>query len=356
MSVLSVPSPVLAKRHFDEGDAGDNFDRQLSGKRSRQHYSPAAARCVQFAVGGLHAVPQTTLSALLALFPGMDERIVSSVLSECGNNIDAAIRRLGELHLSTTEDGSADSAGRASASAAPAGLHRTAGESSSPFPGTPSTLGSATGAAAAPATAAGTAALGGASAAAADAAAGASGSSGGPTTAEQWVDLLVSEMSAATDMSDARQRAAGFLSQFEAFVARFVRQQQQQQQQQPQQQQFQQQQQAAGCPTEESLCVQAVGGSGGEPAAAAAAAATLAARAAKLAEENAVLKKAVQIQHRQLQERAVQDGEVAQLKALLAQYQEQVRTLQVSNYSLTLHLQKATSSGMMGQSRNPDVF
>lgn len=37
-----------------------------------------------------------------------------------------------------------------------------------------------------------------------------------------------------------------------------------------------------------------------------------------------MLKKAVQIQHRQLQERAGQEAEVAQLRALLAQYQEQV--------------------------------
>ncbi|GIL65306.1 hypothetical protein Vafri_19115 [Volvox africanus] len=327
MSVLSVPSPVLAKRHFDEGDAGDNFDRQLSGKRSRQHYSPASARCVQFAAGGLHAVPPTTLSALLALFPGMDERTVSAVLSECGNNIDAAIRRLGELRLSVVEDTQANVCAQASTPGATSGLQRPADESANP-PGASNAAAAA--AAANPGVASGGDLL----------------PAGGPVTADQWLDLLVAEMSAATDMVNARQRAAGFLSQFESFVGRLVR----------------QQQQAVGgggsamdggngVMEAAAAAAAAAGGSGGP-----AAAAGLAARAAKLAEENAVLKKAVQIQHRQLQERAAQDGEVAHLRAQLAQCQEQVRTLQMNNYSLTLHLHKATSSGVLGEPRNPDVF
>ncbi|GLI66760.1 hypothetical protein VaNZ11_010726 [Volvox africanus] len=329
MSVLSVPSPVLAKRHFDEGDAGDNFDRQLSGKRSRQHYSPASARCVQFAAGGLHAVPPTTLSALLALFPGMDERSVSAVLSECGNNIDAAIRRLGELRLSVVEDTQANVGAQSSTPGATAGLQRPDDESAN-LPGTSNA------AAAAAATANSGVASGGDLL-----------SAGGPVTADQWLDLLVAEMSAATDMGNARQRAAGFLSQFESFVGRLVR------------QQYQQAVGGGGSAVDGGNGVMeaaAAAGDSGGAAAAAATAAGLAARAAKLAEENVVLKKAVQIQHRQLQERAAQDGEVAHLRAQLAQCQEQVRTLQMSNYSLTLHLHKATNSGVLGEPRNPDVF
>ncbi|KAG2491546.1 hypothetical protein HYH03_010117 [Edaphochlamys debaryana] len=296
MSVLSVPSPVLAKRHFDEGEAGEGFDRHLGGKRSRQHYSPAAARC-QFAAGGVHAVPPTTLSALLALFPGMDERTVSSVLSECGNNIDAAIRRLGELRLAT---GSGEEAGPSSPP--PPANARTEGPAGTPSASAPGvgTPGPSSDAAAAAAAAA---------ASEAEAAAAASG----PQTAEQWVEVLVAEMAAASDLTNARQRAAGFLRQFEAFVARLTRQQ-----------------------------VEASG--------------STAARAAKLAEENAVLKKAVQIQHRQLQERAGLEAEVAALKAHMAQQQEQLRTLQVSNYSLSLHLKNATQGAFVDMPRNPDVF
>lgn len=219
----------------------------------------------------------------------MSEETVSTVLQECGNNIDAAIRRLGELRL-TVEDGSppaeqtqqGPATPQANAATGPDVQTANAGGLEQPAPG--------------------------------------------PTTAEQWVELLVAEMSAATDLPNAKQRAAGFLRQFEDFVARFVKQQQ-----------------------------AAAGGSGGSGSPAAGDP-SLAARAAKLAEENAVLKKAVQIQHRQLQERAGLEAETQQLKALLAQYQEQVRTLQVSNYSLSLHLQKATSTNVLGGSRNPDVF
>lgn len=87
------------------------------------------------------------------------------------------------------------------------------------------------------------------------------------------------------------------------------------------------------------------------------------ARAGKLAEENAVLKKAVAIQHRQLialQERAAGVEDVGQLREALAAAQAQVRSLEMTNYSLALHLQKATGGEGGGYappgSRNPDVF
>ncbi|KAG2433592.1 hypothetical protein HYH02_012523 [Chlamydomonas schloesseri] len=243
----------------------------------------------------------------------MDERAVTNVLAECGNNIDAAIKRLGELRLSV-------------------GNPAAAGQQEAP-PSTPPPVTSQAAAAAA------------AAAEAAEAAA----APGGPTTAEQWVEVLVGEMSAARDLGDARTRAAGFLRQFEAFVARYVRQQQQQQ----------------GASTSAASPEPGAGGVSPGPGAAAAAAGgasaahqSVAQRAAKLAEENALLKKAVQIQHRQLQEKSAAEGEVASLKAMLAQYQEQVRTLQLTNYSLSLHLQKATNSDALGHHHRggPDVF
>lgn len=46
----------------------------------------------------------------------------------------------------------------------------------------------------------------------------------------------------------------------------------------------------------------------------------------------------------------------APLHPSLPRPSSQVRTLQVSNYSLSLHLQKATSTNVLGGSRNPDVF
>mmetsp|Transcript_8576 Transcript_8576/g.21392 ORF Transcript_8576/g.21392 Transcript_8576/m.21392 type:complete len:116 (-) Transcript_8576:408-755(-) len=73
--------------------------------------------------------------------------------------------------------------------------------------------------------------------------------------------------------------------------------------------------------------------------------------------ENAILKKAVQIQNSKLNEKAGQDQEVQQLRQMLAQYQEQVHSLELQKYSLSLHLQKAASGGTLGSSHhNPDVF
>ncbi len=81
-----------------------------------------------------------------------------------------------------------------------------------------------------------------------------------------------------------------------------------------------------------------------------------AARVVELQKENGILKRAVQLQHTKLQERAGLEHEVQQLRHLLAQYQEQLRTAEVNNYALTLHLQKATNGSMVPGQRNPDVF
>lgn len=278
MSVLSAPSPLLAKRrHFDDENAEnapcDRHHLFSGGKRARQQYSPPAGRCHLAAVGGLHGctVPPTTLAALRALFPGMSEEVcytpincmgqmisqrstskdkfacwiclsgapqtVSTVLQECGNNIDAAIRRLGELRL-TVEDGSPPAEQTQQGPATPqanaatgaflistkghtavtAALYALHGRSSSCC-SHPHSCSHGAECVCILAPAAGpdvqTANAGGLEQPAP-----------GPTTAEQWVELLVAEMSAATDLPNAKQRAAGFLRQFEDFVARFVKQQQ----------------------------------------------------------------------------------------------------------------------------------
>jgi hypothetical protein len=72
--------------------------------------------------------------------------------------------------------------------------------------------------------------------------------------------------------------------------------------------------------------------------------------------ENAILKRAVQVQHARIQERSSMEADVGALKTLVAQYQEQVHKLEMSNYALGLHLQKATTSGMGADYRPPDVY
>ena len=52
------------------------------------------------------------------------------------------------------------------------------------------------------------------------------------------------------------------------------------------------------------------------------------------------------------------DAELASLRAALAQYEQKIRTLELSNYSLSMHLRQATETGRgfdSGQ-RPPDVY
>ncbi|EYU24631.1 hypothetical protein MIMGU_mgv1a009334mg [Erythranthe guttata] len=72
---------------------------------------------------------------------------------------------------------------------------------------------------------------------------------------------------------------------------------------------------------------------------------------------NAILKRAVAIQHERQKEYDESNQEVQQLKQLVAQYQEQLRTLEMNNYALTLHLRQAqqSNSSVIGRF-NPDVF
>lgn len=83
-------------------------------------------------------------------------------------------------------------------------------------------------------------------------------------------------------------------------------------------------------------------------------------RAEELARENAILKRAVQIQAGRIQEAAGKEQELAGLRAMVGQYQERLRALELSNYSLALHLQKATGGGggdlAASHNHRPDVF
>lgn len=85
-SILAAPS-IAPKRHYydEEGlDSGSGgFERAGSGSAAKRvrhqvlHHSPSAGRCGQFAQpqAGAYGVLPTTLAAVLALFPDMDERV-----------------------------------------------------------------------------------------------------------------------------------------------------------------------------------------------------------------------------------------------------------------------------------------
>ncbi|THU61430.1 hypothetical protein C4D60_Mb07t23190 [Musa balbisiana] len=75
-----------------------------------------------------------------------------------------------------------------------------------------------------------------------------------------------------------------------------------------------------------------------------------------LVRENTVLKRAVAIQHDRQKEYEERSQELQHLKQLVSQYQEQVRTLEINNYALTVHLRQAQQSSSIPGRFNPDVF
>ncbi|KAG8367432.1 hypothetical protein BUALT_Bualt16G0071400 [Buddleja alternifolia] len=75
-----------------------------------------------------------------------------------------------------------------------------------------------------------------------------------------------------------------------------------------------------------------------------------------LLQENAILKRAVSIQHDRQKEFEERGQELHQLKQLVSQYQEQLRTLEVNNYALAMHLKQAQQSNGLPGRFHPDVF
>ncbi|KVI06047.1 UBA-like protein [Cynara cardunculus var. scolymus] len=76
-----------------------------------------------------------------------------------------------------------------------------------------------------------------------------------------------------------------------------------------------------------------------------------------LVRENSILKRAVAIQHERQKAYEESSQEVQQLKQMLSTYQEQLRTLEVNNYVLRMHLRQAQESNNCMPGRfHPDVF
>jgi hypothetical protein len=134
---------------------------------------------------------------------------------------------------------------------------------------------------------------------------------------EEWVELLVREMMNAADLDDARARATHTLEAFEKTVAS---------------------RSAAVMEVQQKENI------------------VLKEQLQGLIRDNHILKRAVAIQHERQIEHEGRTRELQQVKQLLAQYQEQVRTLELSNYSLTLHLRKAQEGSSMPGRFHPDVF
>ncbi|KAE9453510.1 hypothetical protein C3L33_14569, partial [Rhododendron williamsianum] len=134
----------------------------------------------------------------------------------------------------------------------------------------------------------------------------------------EWVELFVREMTSATSIDDARSRAARVLESLEQSISV-----------------------QAGAEAAQSHHKVNV---------------MLKEQIEVLLRENTILKRAVAIQHERQKEYDDRNQEVHILKQMVSQYQEQLRTLEVNNYALTMHLQQAQQSNSLPGLFNPDVF
>jgi hypothetical protein len=220
---------------------------------------------------------------------------IAEVLDEFGDNIDAAIKHLNDLQLAAP--GSSEQHARQE-------LQRQGilGPAAAPPPAAP-----------APARPAPPLADAAAPSAAGEAPQPDAARPAPARSAEEWITLMVDQMSAAGDVADARRRAGEVLQAFEQAVLRHV--------------------EGQAAPGE--------------------------ARAAEAERENALLKRAVAIQAARLQEGAGREGEAAALRGALEAARARVAALESHNYSLQVHLKQAADGGgrdPLGAARNPHVF
>ncbi|RYQ87212.1 hypothetical protein Ahy_B09g094683 isoform B [Arachis hypogaea] len=75
-----------------------------------------------------------------------------------------------------------------------------------------------------------------------------------------------------------------------------------------------------------------------------------------LIKERNSFKNAFRIQHERFSDYDEKNQELQHLKQLVSQYQEQIRTLEVNNYALAMHLKQAQQSNPFPGHFPPDVF
>ncbi|KAI3759629.1 hypothetical protein L6452_07578 [Arctium lappa] len=140
-----------------------------------------------------------------------------------------------------------------------------------------------------------------------------------PRSGAEWVELFVTEMMNATSVDDARSRAMRMLESLEKSLN-----------------------ERSGGEAAQSLHKENM---------------VVKEQLEVVARENNILKRAVAIQHDRQKDYEKSSQEVQQLKQMLSTHQEQLRTLEVSNYALRMHLRQAQeSSNCMPGRFHPDVF
>ncbi|KAJ4831056.1 hypothetical protein Tsubulata_001797 [Turnera subulata] len=139
-----------------------------------------------------------------------------------------------------------------------------------------------------------------------------------PVDGAEWVELFVREMMSASNMDDARARASRALEVLEKSICA-----------------------RAGAEAAKAFQQENI---------------MLKEQVEALIQENSILKRAVSIQHERQKEFEDRSQELQHLKQLVTQYQDQLRTLEVNNYALTMHLKQAQQSNSIPGRFHPDVF
>lgn len=233
----------------------------------------------------ISAEAEVQLSHLRVLFPEMDEQLLEKVLQNSGYSLDSAIKSLNELHLSPNGRTIYDTSAEVTSERGQGFVVEDDGSQSVPVEVADTQNHNQTTALA--------------------------------SEGSEWVELFVQDMLRASNLDDARDRAARALEAFEKTVV--VR---------------------TGSMFE---VVQKEN-------------ATLKEQLQCMLRDNHILKRAVAIQHERQLEHENCSQEVQRLKQLVAQYQEQIRTLELNNYALGLHLRRAQEGSSMPGNFHPDVF
>ncbi|XP_073000906.1 uncharacterized protein [Typha latifolia] len=139
-----------------------------------------------------------------------------------------------------------------------------------------------------------------------------------PTDGSGWVDLFVREISTASNLADARHRAFKLLEILEKSIVVHT-----------------------GSGSAESFHKENK---------------KLEEQVEALLRENSVLKRAVAIQHERQKDYDEKSQQLQHLKQTVFQYQEQIRTLEVNNYALTMHMYRAQQNSPISGHFHPDVF
>ncbi|KAK7402341.1 hypothetical protein VNO78_14537 [Psophocarpus tetragonolobus] len=139
-----------------------------------------------------------------------------------------------------------------------------------------------------------------------------------PSNGAEWIDLFVREMTCATSVDDARARAATFLEVLEKSITAHAS------------------SGATSALQRENLMLKE--------------------QIEALTKEKNCFKSAFRIQLEKLSDYENKNQELQQLKQLVSQYQEQIRTLEVNNYALRMHLNQAQQYNPFPGRFPPDAF